>query len=233
MKIQSASILSFACSLALLIPAGAAAQSRENSHGSQSDSTSSSMQSPSSSSSSSWRSEASEMVPARAAINHTLDAKDARPGQEFQAKLPNKVHLKNGPELPAGTVLVGKVAQDDMQQSGKSKLALCINEAKLKDGKTIPVKATIVGVYGPGEGRSEAYPVAQGDQVPNTWTQQVQQVDQLNAMSGIDLHSRIGSQNSGVLVSTKKDDIKLKNGTELALAIAAQGEQMSSNGGGL
>jgi hypothetical protein len=47
-------------------------------------------------------------------------------------------------------------------------------------------------------------------------------VDQLNALSGVDLHSKIASNNSGVLVSTKNDDVKLRAGTEFALAIAEQ-----------
>ena len=49
-------------------------------------------------------------------------------------------------------------------------------------------------------------------------------------MSGVDLHSKIASMNSGVLVSTKKDDVKLKEGTEFGLAIAAAGNgRQSSN----
>jgi hypothetical protein len=62
-----------------------------------------------------------------------------------------------------------------------------------------------------------------GDQVANDWTRSIHAVDQIDALSGVDLHSRITSQNSGVLVSTKKDDIKLKRGTEFALAIAPEG----------
>ena len=63
-----------------------------------------------------------------------------------------------------------------------------------------------------------------GDQEPNSWNRQFTQVDQIGALSGVDLHSKISSQNSGVLVSTKKDDIKIKDGTELALAIAGESQ---------
>jgi len=169
--------------------------------------------------------EASQMVPAQAALSRAIDGRNAKPGDEFRARLAEKVHLKNGSELPEGTILMGKVGTDDMQQKGSSKLALCLNEAQLKNGKTIPIKATIVGVYSPDAGSALA---PRGDQVANDWTRSIYAIDQIDALSGVDLHSRITSQNSGVLVSAKKDDIKLKQGTELALAIAPEGASAQS-----
>lgn len=201
-------LLAAAVSLVLFIPEISAAQTSQSSHANN----------PSSAASV----EASDMVPAQAALDKTLDAKSVKAGDQFEAKLTGKVHLKNGTELPSGTQLVGTVSTDDMQQNGQSKLALCINEAKLKDGKTVPVKATIVGVYGPGTGAPSPYPEMPGDQVTNEWTSSIHQIDQLGALSNVDLHSKLTSKNSGVLVSTKKDDFKLKQGTELALAIAPQ-----------
>jgi hypothetical protein len=188
-------------------------------------------QSTSNQATSNWRAEADQMVPTRAAIDRTLDAKDSKPGTEFTAKLPREVHLKDGSELPAGTVLVGKVSVDDLNESGQSKLALCIDQAKLKDGRTIPLKATIVGVYGPGAGRWTPYDTPLGDQVPNDWNKNIEQVDQLGAYKGADLHSTITSKNSGVLVATKEEDIKLKKGTELALAIRDDKAQQDANMG--
>jgi hypothetical protein len=228
--IRTAGLLSAAAfAAAFLIAPGASAQSASNSNMTDNASPSAT--------SSSAKSEAAEMVPARAAIDHTLDARDAKPGQTFQAKLASKVHLKDGQELPRGTMLIGKVGQDDMHESGRSKLALCIDEARLKDGKTIPLKATIVGIYSPNSGSADVagYAVDPGDQEPNGWNRKVLQVDQINVMSGVDLHSKISSQNSGVLVSTKKDDIKIKPETELALAIAAENQnqnQSRNNGAG-
>ena len=147
--IRTAGLLSAAAfAAAFLISPGAAAQSTSNSN--RNDNTSQSA------TANKGLSEAAHMVPARAAIDRTLDAKDARPGQTFQAKLADKVELKDGQELPRGTMLVGKVGTDDMNVAGKSKLVLCIDEAKLKDGKTIPLKATIVGIYGPNADDADA-----------------------------------------------------------------------------
>ena len=182
---------------------------------------------------------ASQMVATRAALQHTLDAKGAHAGQQFQAKLPRKVTLKDGTTLPGGTMLIGKIGNDDMGVQGKSKLVLCINEAKLKDGKTIPVKATVVGVYPPGTQTSEYYMAgAAGDQVANPWHNGITKIDEIDALHNVDLHSNLNSQNSGVLVSKQDDNIKLKSGTELALAIGAdpnsdqQGMSNSGSGGG-
>lgn len=162
------------------------------------------------------------MVPARAALVENLDADKTKPGSRFEATLSKTVKLDNGPELPEGTVLLGTVATDDMNVKGTSKLALRFTEAKLKDGMVVPIKATIVGVYKPREDNFQGYPVAPGDQVPNSWNDGTLQVDQIAVLSGVDLHSKIASMNSGVLVSTTKDNMKLSAGSEFALAIAQQ-----------
>jgi hypothetical protein len=163
--------------------------------------------------------EAIRMTRARAELMRPLDAKKDQSGSDVQAKLKQKVRLIDGTELPDGTILIGRVGVDDMQQQGMSKLALIFNQAQLKDGKTIPVKATIVSIFPPEMTNSEGYPVTAGDQVPNSWTDGTLRVDQVDAIPGVDLHSRISSKNSGVFVSTKKDDVKLKEGSEIQFAI--------------
>jgi hypothetical protein len=172
--------------------------------------------------------EAQMMVPAQVALTKTLDAKKDKPGEQFRAKLDRTVHLKNGTELPHGTILIGEVTSDDMQLSGNSRMALCFTEAKLKDGKTIPLKAMIVGVQPPdGDVPMEQY---QPYELP--WNDRTLQVDQLGVISGVDLHSRIASRNSGVFVTKTKDDVKLSGGSQLTLALAAQsGQQRAASGG--
>ena len=164
--------------------------------------------------------EASLMKPVRATLEHDVDAVKDQQGYMVKAKLDQKVTLSNGTELPKNTVLVGKITQDDMQQQGMSKLALRFEQAELKDGKTVPVRASIVGYYSPGTIQSDMGPDSGMAAVPNGWTAQTLQMDQLNVTHGVDLHSRISSKNSGVFVSTKKDDVKLRAGSELQLAIA-------------
>jgi hypothetical protein len=171
--------------------------------------------------------EAMQMVAAQAYLKNKLNAKDAKPGSEFRAELSDSVQLKNGPKLPCGTALVGTVVSDDSQTAGTSKLALRFTQANLKDGKTIPIKATIVGVYGPESETAQNYNVSPGQQQANTWTPNQLKIDEVNVVAGADLHSVIGAQNSGVIVS-KKENFKLSTGSEFALAIEAQGAAQSS-----
>ncbi|MFP5234534.1 MAG: hypothetical protein ACLGSD_01420 [Acidobacteriota bacterium] len=220
--------LAAALSLAVCTPALLGAQSSANSQEANGSQAMSSQNQNSATSSMA----ANQMVPARAGLVQSINAKDAKQGQEFKVKLPRKVHLKDGTELPGGTMLIGKIGQDDMNIKGRSKLVLCIDHAQLKDGKTLPVKATIVGIYPPGAQTDEYYTPAAGDQMPNTWHKGIVRVDEIDALHNVDLHSNIDSKNSGVLVSKKDDDIKLKPGTELALAIADESHQQSMNGGG-
>ena len=163
------------------------------------------------------------MVPGRATLLKTLDAKKSQVGDTFQAKLNGSVHLKNGPELPSGTLLTGSIERDDTQQGGMSRLAIRLTSATLKAGPSIPIKATIVGVYRPDSNESGAYSGAGdgGGSIPSSWNDGTLAVNQLNVLSDTDLHSRIASRNSGVFVSVKKDNITLRSGSQLQLAIAA------------
>jgi len=182
--------------------------------------------------------EANGMVRGVVALSHTLDAKSAHPGSQFEAKLESTVHLANGTDLPKGSMLMGQVASDDMNQSGTSKLALRFTQAKTKEGNTVPVHATIMEVFPPKEFNGYGSPnMDTGTLWPNTANSernaQTLKVDQIGAINGVDLHSNINSQNSGVFVSTKKDDVKLHQGTQLALAIGMENNgQQSSNGTG-
>lgn len=165
------------------------------------------------------RQEAMLMVPANGALLQTIDASKIDSGSQFQVKLAGTVHLDNGPELHSGTILVGTVTKDS-EQGGAQKLTLRITQATLKDGTVVPVKATIVGVVGPGTRVDQGYVVAPGNQEPNLWTSATLNTIQTNAVSHADLHSEIASDNSGVFTSTDNHDVKIKAGSELKLAVA-------------
>jgi hypothetical protein len=163
--------------------------------------------------------EAMLMVPANGALLQTIDASKIESGSQFQVRLADTVHLDNGPELHAGTILLGTVTKD-AEQGGAQKLTLRITQATLKDGTIVPIKATIVGVVGPNTFSPEGYSVAPGNQEPNYWTSGTLNTTQTNAASHADLHSEIASDNSGVFTSTDNHDVKIKAGSELKLAVA-------------
>ena len=156
--------------------------------------------------------QAAQMVPAVATLPHTLDADKDHLDSTFQAELDHKITLSDGTVLPSHTVLSGKITRDDMQAAGKSEFALRIDQAQLKNGKTVPIKATIVDIARPTSNTDEYA-------VTNDWTNQTLSVEQLNVVSGVDLHSEIAGNDSAVFVSTKKHDVKVPAGSELKLAI--------------
>ena len=163
-------------------------------------------------------SEAQHMVRARASLTHALDSNSIHTGAQFRATLSDNVHLNSGVELRKGDALLGTVANDDMNATGKSHLAVRFTQAVLKNGQTIPIKATIVALYVPAD--LDSYSDGTEDQIPNSWNDGTLRVDQVGVVKGVDLHSQISSQNSGVFVS-QKNNVKLPAGSELALAIAA------------
>jgi hypothetical protein len=169
---------------------------------------------------------AQQMVPARASLTHPLDSKSIHTGDQFRATLTTNVHLSGGAELHRGDTLLGRVAEDDMNTAGKSHLAVRFTQAVLKNGQTIPIKATIVALYSPGQLRTDL--VDQPEQFSNSWSDKILSVDQPGVANGVDLHSRVASQNSGVFVS-EKNNIKIPGGSEIALAIAPQGNVESAD----
>ncbi|HTX76241.1 MAG TPA: hypothetical protein VMD29_08560 [Terracidiphilus sp.] len=182
-----------------------------------------------------WQS-AQNMVPATVALSRTLDAKKDQNGSQFDARLTRSLHLKDGRELGKGTTLVGTVAQDDMQVSGRSKLAVRFTEAKLNNGETIPIRATIIEVYPPVGFTADGSPIPDesgpgwdDDDHQNPWNPNQQHVDQIGALKNVDLHSNLASRNSGVFVSSKSDDVKLRQGSRLELAIAGGNGQQAKN----
>jgi hypothetical protein len=172
---------------------------------------------------------AAQMVPAQAVLENDLDAKKAQPGQQFRATLSDTIQLKNGPELPRGTLLVGAIVTDNAHTSETSTLAVRFTQANLKDGKSIPIVATIFGIAPPArnDGAFDPNDVAQ----PGTWDGKTLQSDVVGAEAGVDLHSKIAGDNSGVFVATKKSDVKVPAYSQFALAIGAQSAVVGMNGG--
>lgn len=168
------------------------------------------------------------MAPAQATLMNDLDAKKVRDGQQFHASLSSTVHLKDGVDLPRGTVLVGTIVTDNMKAGATSTLALRFTQADLKGGKTVPIMATIVGFAPPSEDDAWDYTDSQATLLP--WNGKATQVDDIGVLSGIDLHSKIAGNNSGVFVSTKKDDMKLSAHSQFALAITARSANGASAG---
>jgi hypothetical protein len=168
---------------------------------------------------------AAQMVSAQVALAQNLDAGKAKAGDQVRTTLSDKVTLRNGTVLPGGTTILGVVSTDEMQLTGTTKLALIFDKAVLKNGTTVPLKATIVGVFQPESEDSSGRPIKAGEEHTSAFSQRPDAVDEIGALPGVDLHSKITSGNSGVLVATGKRDFKLKWGSEISLAIVASTQQ--------
>lgn len=169
------------------------------------------------------KNEASRMVPVRVRLDGTLDTRRTQPGHAVQATLREPVQLQNGQFLPKGATLLGVVTKDSTE-SAETKLALRFDRARLKNAETFPVQATIVSVYSPSP-MHRSNPTGAADEPSNFWNGRTVQISQVNALPGVDLHSQIAGANSGVLVTNRKNEVKLRKGSRLALAIAPAYEQ--------
>jgi hypothetical protein len=154
------------------------------------------------------------LVPAEVELSKTLDARKDQPGAAFEATLKSTVHLKDGTELPKGTTLEGKVAPA-ANNGGTAQLALVFTDAKLKGGKDVPIQATIVGLADPvvGTDSNSAY------DGPAAWNGTSTKFDMTGALDNVDLHSTIGGESSGTLVTPGKGNLKLSAGSRMSLAL--------------
>jgi hypothetical protein len=226
LRMKTGTLLSFSMAagcLALLLPQHAWSRSWSGSRNSlTAESTSNSTDNQQATQEAAW------MVPAKVHLLKSLDARKTQTGSQFEAVLDGTVNLKGGTTLPHGTVLMGEVVTDQMQTSGTSRLALRFTQAKLKNGTVIPIRAMIAGISGPAN--SEGY--ANDNPGPPTWNSQTLQVDEIGVLSHVDLHSRVVSPDSGVLVSTRGDDMKIKAGSQMTLAIGKRNSGSTSMNGG-
>ncbi len=156
-----------------------------------------------------------QLAPATAELNRNLDAKSLKAGDQITAKLTRSVHLESGVQLQRNTLLLGHVDR----VAGTSELVLTFDKAQLKDGKLIPVKATLVGFS----------PMGIVDYLPLQITAE-STVEQRPGIIPVSLYSAVQSEVSGTLTTTKAD-LRLSQGTQLYLAVAPRPEIASAANG--
>lgn len=163
-----------------------------------------------------------QLVSADAKLTHKIDSQSARQGQMVKAKLTSDVKTANGMKWDEGTILIGKVAKvEPSNNDGPSRLSIVFDEARLKDGKTIPVKATLLGAYPSNAGDyysgigSNNYMVGQPHRISSQ-----QKVEQMpGTLSHVGMNSAVQSKVSATFIR-KDGNIDLRKGTRLQVAIA-------------
>ena len=170
---------------------------------------------------------AQSLVGVNTTLDRTLDSKSAAAGQVVTAKLDGTVTAADGTKLPKGTELIGKVA-DVKNANGATSVSLVFTSAKLKDGKEIPVKATVLAAYPEldpigatlGDVATQPAPAkVEGDSVFD---------QQPGALSRVALSSAVKNHESGTFSSTN-GNFKLLAGTNLQVGIAPASSGSGTN----
>src|SRR5260370_25078846 len=87
-----------------------------------------------------------------------MGTKNAKQGDEVNARVTDTAKLADGTELPRGTKLLGKVTdvKAKSKEDKSAHLAFNIDHAVLKDGKQVPVVVVVTSVTGPSQGSAQA-----------------------------------------------------------------------------
>jgi hypothetical protein len=151
------------------------------------------------------------------ALDRTLESKSATVGAPITATLKGSVKA-DGLDLPKGTELIGKVADVKSAQDGAS-ISVVFTTAKLKDGKEVPVKATVIAAFprsaNDGVEGSGIIMGAPPQQVPADGVFQ----QEPGAIGRVGLKSSVKGSDSVTFTSTQ--NFKLPAGTFLQLGVGA------------
>jgi hypothetical protein len=91
-----------------------------------------------------------KLVGVRARLEKNLDAKNAKAGSTVLAKPEVKIHIADGLDLDTGSLLLGHV--DKVQPSvdrGDSAIAVTFDRVRMKGGREVAIKATILWIGQP------------------------------------------------------------------------------------
>lgn len=174
-----------------------------------------------------------QLVGANARLVDTVDTKKASPGQAITAKLTSNVKEAGTVELPKGTLLIGRVDQVNQSVNGSpATLSVTFDQAKLSDGRTVPVKATLLGAY-PADAGDYYVETGNGGALIGGLPASVpadQKIDQEpGTLGNVEMRSAVQSNASGVFTS-KNRNIDLKSGTQLQVAIAPEAPTATQSG---
>ena len=88
-----------------------------------------------------------QMVNLVTTVDKTVDTKKARAGDPFTARVATAGKLDDSTDVPAGSILEGHVdSVTPSENKGDSVLTVTIDKLAIKNGKEVPVKATITRV---------------------------------------------------------------------------------------
>lgn len=150
-----------------------------------------------------------------------LNSQTATVGQPITAKLDGSVKMANDVTLPRGTQLLGDIsAVKTAQGHTPASITVVFTTAELKDGKKVPVKATLLGAYSPGGELDADSGYRNVDLAPAQVGAQYAVDQEPGALSGITLNAAVSNANSGTF-SKNSGNFKLAPGSYLQIGVAA------------
>lgn len=161
-----------------------------------------------------------KMIMVQADLAKTLDAKKTKVGDPVTAKLIYEAKFSDDITLPRNTLLTGHV--DRVQPSEKksdSLIQITLDKALLKDGKVIPIKATImklhvlVSPFASMQGGDSGTSLSPASAAPG-----VAQTAQTGGINGVTLQSDIEQPYSAIFQSSRRN-VRLSGGTEMDIAV--------------
>ena len=172
-----------------------------------------------------------QLYSANARLMQSLNSNTARMGQQVVAELTSNARTRrNSIVLPKGTLLKGKVEQVQRADSNDgTRLSIVFNWAVLKDGRVLPIKATLLGAYRPSSdysiGSASSYLPIQPRMIPDDDSF----LQKSGTLKHISMESSVKSSVSAVFAS-RRHNIDLNRGTRLQVALAPQGSAFTRNG---
>jgi hypothetical protein len=162
------------------------------------------------------------LVGVNARLQQKIDTSTARRGQRVEARLNGSVKTAGGLRLDRGTELWGTIDQVQASTNGSpSLLGMVFTKARLKDGRTIPVKVTVIGAYPADE---EALAV-NGQQTMPAAPRHISNKERIDQEPGllhhVSLHSAVRSRESATF-RDNRGNLKLGLGTFLQIGIAPE-----------
>jgi hypothetical protein len=165
-----------------------------------------------------------QLMTVDASLDKAINSSKLMQGQMVAAKTTMKVKTPDGVDLPKGTELMGKVSDVQGGQNGSmTRFSITFDQARLHDGRTVPIKATILGAMPP---NSSYYGQNSFPDSSHTVSMKEKVDQEPGILHDIAMKSAVQSNVSGTFMS-KKDKIDLNQGTQLRLALAPLA---SSNG---
>ncbi len=169
------------------------------------------------------------MVNVPATLEKTIDAKKAKAGDPFTAKITASTQLNDGTKVPAGSVLEGHLdAVTPSEKKSDSTLTVTIDKLHIKNGDEVNVKATLVSAMStaPG-GDDKAYDPSNyrtgtmGDNKSNGQNGQEAGFSTApHPITGLTLAGSPHEATSGTFTQAK-GNVHLSSGVQLVISVAA------------